>query len=129
MSDYIVSTCSTFDLTKEHAENRNIKYINFHYRKDGERCEDDLYQSVTPHEFYKSMVEGAEMITSQVNAAEFIEYFKPFLKDGKDIIHLSLSSGISGVFNSACAAAAELRESFPDRKIYIVDSLAASGGG
>ena len=128
MSDYIISTCSTFDLTREHAEKRDIHYINFHYSRDGVRCEDDLFQSVEPHAFYQSMVDGAEMITSQVNAAEFIEYFKGFLKDGKDIIHLTLSSGISGVFNSAVAAANELREEFPDRKIYVVDSLAASGG-
>ena len=128
MADYIISTCSTFDLTKEYAEKRNINYINFHYTKDGVKFEDDLFQTVTPHEFYQSMVDGAEMKTSQVNAGEFIEYFKAFLKDGKDILHISLSSGISGVYNAATTAAAELREEFPDRKIYIVDSLAASGG-
>lgn len=128
MSDYVISTCSTFDLTKEYAQSRGINYICFHYSRDGVRMEDDLYHSVEPHEFYQSMVDGAEMITSQVNAAEFTEYFKGFLNEGKDIIHLSLSSGISGVFNSACAAAAALREEFPGRKIYVVDSLAASGG-
>ncbi len=128
MADYIISTCSTFDLTREHAEKRDIHYINFHYSRDGVKCEDDLFQSVEPHAFYQSMVDGAEMITSQVNAAEFIEYFRAFLKEGKDIIHLTLSSGISGVYNSAAAAANELREEFPDRKIYVVDSLAASGG-
>ena len=128
MSGYVISTCSTFDLTKEYARERGISYICFHYSRDGEMMTDDLYESVKPHEFYQSMVDGADMITSQVNAAEFIEYFRGFLKEGKDIIHLSLSSGISGVYNSACAAAAALREGFPGRKIYIVDSLAASGG-
>ena len=128
MANYVISTCSTFDLTKKHAEARDIKYINFHYSKNGVRFDDDLFETVTPHEFYQSMVDGAEMITSQVNAAEFIEYFKGFLNAGLDIIHLSLSTGISGVFNSACAAAAELREKYPERKIYVVDSLAASGG-
>ena len=128
MADYVISTCSTFDLTNEYAEKRNISYINFHYTKDGVKCEDDLYQSVEPHAFYQSMVDGAEMKTSQVNAGEFIEYFKGLLKQGKDVIHLSLSSGISGVFNAACTAANELHESFPERVIYVVDSLAASGG-
>ena len=128
MANFVISTCSTFDLTKDYAEKRDIHYINFHYTKDGVRHEDDLYHSVEPHEFYQSMVDGAEMKTSQVNAGEFIEYFKGFLKQGLDIIHLSLSSGISGVYNSASAAAAELREEFPDRKIYVIDSLAASGG-
>ncbi|MBQ9545033.1 MAG: DegV family protein [Clostridia bacterium] len=128
MTGYVISTCSTFDLTKEYAEKRDIRYINFHYTKDGVKFEDDLYQTVDPHTFYRSMVDGAEMKTSQVNAGEFTEYFKGFLKNGLDVLHLSLSSGISGVFNAASAAAAELREQFPDRKIYIVDSLAASGG-
>ena len=128
MAEYVISTCSTFDLTREYAKERDIHYINFHYSRDGVMCEDDLFQSVEPHAFYQSMVDGAEMITSQVNSAEFIEYFRGFLKEGKDILHLSLSSGISGVFNSACAAATTLRGEFPERKIYIVDTLAASGG-
>ena len=128
MSSYVISTCSTFDLTKDQAKARDIRYINFHYTRDGVKCEDDLYESVDPHEFYDSMVKGAEMKTSQVNAGEFIEYFKGFLNAGQDIIHLSLSSGISGVYNAASTAAAELRGEYPDRKIYIVDSLAASGG-
>ncbi|MBQ7715227.1 MAG: DegV family protein [Clostridia bacterium] len=128
MSDYVISTCSTFDLTDEYAKARDIRYICFHYTKDGVKFEDDLFKTVEPHEFYQSMTDGAEMKTSQVNAGEFTEYFKPFLKEGKDIIHVSLSSGISGVYNAATSAASELRPQFPDRKIYIVDSLAASGG-
>ena len=59
---------------------------------------------------------------------EFVEYFEPFLQEGKDIIHLTLSSGISGVYNSAMLAKEELAEKYPDRKIYIIDSLAASSG-
>ena len=52
MADYIISTCSTFDLTKEYAEKRNINYINFHYTKDGVKFEDDLFQSSPANEFY-----------------------------------------------------------------------------
>ena len=59
---------------------------------------------------------------------EFIAYFTPFLKEGKDILHVTLSSGLSGVTNSAMAAAKVLSESYPERKIYIVDSLGASSG-
>ena len=66
--------------------------------------------------------------TSQVNADEFTEYFRSFLEKGQDILHLTLSSGISGVYNSACIARDMLLEEFPERKIYIVDSLAASSG-
>ena len=74
------------------------------------------------------MKNGAETRTSQINAEEFIQYFTPFLEEGKDILHLTLSSGISGVYNSAMIAREELMEKYPDRKIYIVDSLAASSG-
>ncbi len=128
MSDYILSCCSTADMTKEHFEERNISYICFHYELDGKDYKDDLGQTMSFEDFYKAMQEGAETKTSQVNAAEYEEYFEPFLKDGKDVIHLCLSSGISGSYNSANIAKEVLLEKYPDRKLYIVDSLAASSG-
>ena len=128
MSDYILSCCSTADLTKEHFEKRNIKYICFHYELDGVQYPDDLGQTMPFDKFYQAMVDGADTKTSQINADEFEEYFEPFLKEGKDILHLCLSSGITGVLNSANIAKDILEEKYPDRKIYIVDSLAASSG-
>lgn len=128
MSDYILSCCSTADLSKEHFERRNVHYICFHYLLNGESYPDDLGQSIAFEDFYKMMAEGAETKTSQVNVAEFVDYFRAFLEDGKDILHVTLSSGISGVINSAQTAAELLSEEFPDRKIYIVDSLGASSG-
>lgn len=71
---------------------------------------------------------GASAKTSQVNADEFEHYFESFLKEGKDILHVTLSSGISGVINSAMIAKETLEERYPERKIYIVDSLGASSG-
>ena len=128
MSDYIISCCSTADLTKEHFESRQINYICFHYELDGKEYVDDLGQSMDFHEFYRAMANGATTKTSQVNADEFIEYFTPFLEQGKDILHVTLSSGISGVHNSAMVAKQDLEERFPGRKIFIVDSLGASSG-
>lgn len=128
MSDYILSCCSTADLSKEHFERRNIDYICFHYELDGVQYPDDLGQTMPFDKFYQAMVDGADTKTSQINAEEFEEYFESFLKDGKDIIHLCLSSGITGVMNSANIAKETMLEKYPDRKIYIVDSLAASSG-
>lgn len=128
MSDYILSCCSTADLTEEHFRERNISYICFHYELDGVQYMDDLGKSMPFDKFYAAMTSGADTKTSQINVDEFIEYFEPFLKDGKDILHLSLSSGISGVVNSAMVARDTLSEKYPDRKIYILDSLAASSG-
>lgn len=128
MSDYIISCCSTADLEKEHFEKRDIHYICFHFELDGKQYSDDLGQSIPFDEFYRRMQEGAETRTSQINVEEFRGYFEPFLKEGKDILHATLSSGISGVYNSAKVAADELMEHYPDRKIIVVDSLAASSG-
>ena len=128
MSDYILSCCSTADLSKEHFEMREIHYICFHFMLDDITYPDDLGQSIPFPEFYQKMADGAMTKTSQVNADEFVEYFRPFLQEGKDILHFTLSSGISGVYNSACIAKDMLSEEFPDRKIYIIDSLAASSG-
>lgn len=128
MSDYILSCCSTADLTPEHFRERDIHYVYFHYILDGVQLPDDLGQSMPFEEFYRKMVAGAETSTSQVNADEFEAYFTPFLEAGKDIVHVTLSSGISGVINSAIIAKESLSAKFPERKIYIVDSLGASSG-
>lgn len=128
MSDYILSCCSTADLTKEHFNRRNIHYICFSFELNGVRYPDDLGESMPFDKFYKAMEEGADTKTSQVNVAEFEEYFEGFLKEGKDVLHLCLSSGISGVHNSACVARDIVAERYPDRKIYVVDSLAAASG-
>lgn len=128
MSEYIISCCSTADLSKEHFNARDIHYICFHYFLNGKPYADDLGQSMPFDKFYEAMANGADTKTSQINMEEFIDYFEPFLQEGKDIIHLTLSSGISGVYNSAMLAKEELAEKYPDRKIYIIDSLAASSG-
>ena len=128
MANYVLSCCSTADLTKEHFENRDIHYICFHYKLDGVDYPDDLGQTIQFEDFYKKMDEGAETSTSQVNVSEYVEYFSQFLEEGKDILHVSLSSGISGTYNSAVNAALIARERYPERKIYIVDSLGASSG-
>ena len=128
MANYVLSCCSTADLTRTHFETRNIQYICFHFELDGKQYSDDLGKSISYKDFYDAMANGAETRTSQVNVEEFTQYFTKFLDEGKDILHVSLSSGISGVFNSASVAAEELREKYPERKIYIIDSLGASSG-
>ncbi|MCQ2498382.1 MAG: DegV family protein [Lachnospiraceae bacterium] len=125
---YILSACTTMDLNLERAKARDIKYIRFHYEIDGKQYSDDFGETIPYKDFYAAMANGSDTKTSQLNAAEFEEFFTPFLDQGLDILHISLSTGISGVFNSARIAAEELRPKYPDRKIYVVDGLCASGG-
>ena len=128
MSKYVLSCCSTCDLTEEYLAGRDISYISFHYSLDGKKYADDFGKTMSHADFYKAMENGAETKTSQVNIDEYEEYFAEFLEKGLDILHVSLSSGLSGSCNSARIAAEDLSEKYPDRKIYIVDSLGASSG-
>ena len=98
--NYVLSCCSTADLTDEQFEARSIHYICFHFELGGKSYMDDLGKSIPFDEFYKRMEQGEDTKTSQINAEEFEQYFEPFLQEGKDILHVCLSSGISGVMNS-----------------------------
>ncbi len=128
MAGYILSCCSTADLTEEHFRQRDIRYVCFHFSLDGKQYSDDLGKSISYDEFYKAMSNGAETKTSQVNVDEFVDFFTPFLEEEMDIIHVCLSSAISGVYNSASIARNDLLRRYPNRKIYIIDSLGASSG-
>jgi DegV family protein with EDD domain len=107
---------------------RNIPFALFHYHMDDSDYPDDLGQTMPFSEFYARMASGSSATTSQVSTTQFIHFFEPFLSEGRDVVHLSLSSGISGTYGSACVARDELLEKYPERKLYVVDSLAASAG-
>lgn len=128
MGDYILSCCSTADLSKEHFHKRDIQYVCFYFTLGDREYMDDLGESVPPAELYRRMVAGEDTKTSQVSVAEYEALFEKNLKQGKDILHVTLSTGISGTYNSACVAQENLSERYPDRKIYVVDSLGASSG-
>ena len=125
---YCLSCCSTADLTKEYFERRGIQYVCFHFELGGKDYLDDMGQSVSPERLFNEMAAGADTKTSQVGVGEYVEHFSKILEEGNDLIHICLSSGISGSYNSACLAKTELEMKYPDRKIYVVDSLAASSG-
>jgi DegV family protein with EDD domain len=128
MADYVLSCCSTADLSKEYFERRKIPWLPFHFNMDGRDYPDDLGQTMPLDEFYARIAAGALPTTSQVNVGEFVSFFEPFLQQGRDILHISLSSGISGTYNSALLARDQLLLKYPGRKLLIVDSLGASSG-
>ena len=128
MGDYILSCCSAMDLTAEHMKKRGIRYVCFNYELNGVTYKDDLGVSKPLSEFYQAMERGEDTKTTQVNVAEFLEYFESLLKEGRDVLHISFSSGLSGSYNSALIAAEQLKEKYPDQKLIVLDSLAASSG-
>lgn len=126
--DYILSCCTYTDFSAQKMKELDIRYVCTPYMMDGKTYYDDLGETTSYADFYKAMENGAITSTSQLNQDEFAEYFRELLKEGKDIIHVSLSSGLSGVSNSARLAIEIMKQEFPERKIYLVDSLAAAAG-
>ncbi len=125
---YVLSCCSPVDIPREHLLKRDIHYVCMHYFLNGKEHDDDMGVTMPIDAFYQEMKDGADTKTSQVNVEEFLDYFRPFLEEGLDVFHVCLSSGISGTWNAACIAQQTLLEEFPERKVWIVDSLCASGG-
>lgn len=119
---------STVDLTEEHLRSRDIEPVLFHFHMDEEDYDDDFGKSISFEDFYKRIAQGAMPSTSQPNVQEHINHFEPHLKEGRDVLFVGLSSGISGGFSAAVIAADQLREAYPEAEIRVVDSLGASSG-
>ena len=128
MAKFELTCCSTADMYREYFEERKIPFACFHFTMDSKEYPDDMGISMPIDEFYERISAGAQPTTSQVSTGDYIDLFTPILEAGKDIVHLTLSSGISGTYSSCAAAAEILRESHPDRKLIVIDSLAASSG-
>ena len=128
MADYVLSCESTADLSAEKFAEIDVEYICFHFYLDGKDYKDDLGKSISFEDFYAAMAAGSDTATSAVGVGDYDSYFRGFLEQGKDVLHISLSSGLSSTYESACIAAHQLRQEFPQRKIYVVDSLGASSG-
>lgn len=128
MQNYIIATCSTADISLEYLKERKVDFLKFPYYINGVEYFDDIGASMPYKQFYDLMRNGAETKTSMPNLSHIKSFFKGFLENGKDLIFLMLSSGLSGSMAVAQLAANELKEEYPQRKIYLVDSLGASSG-
>ena len=115
MRDFVITVNSTVDLPREWLEERNVPVIPLKYTIDGETYT-DMY-GLSAKEFFDKLREGHMSVTSQINPGEAEEMLEPFLKEGKDILHLGFSSGLSGTLNSMKIAGAELSEKYPEAKI------------
>ena len=80
------------------------------------------------HSYYEGLRQGRKVGTSLLNSQLFITHFTPVLESGQDILYVSMSSGISGTYNAAVAAAMELMEEFPERFVHIVASKGCGFG-
>lgn len=126
MSKIFVTTDATSDMPKNHSA-ENFKIIQMNYVLDDVEYACDP-KSLDFDEFYRRVDAGSMPTTSLINTETAIEFFTPILKEGFDVLHICFSSALSGTYNALKIAETELKEAFPDRKIAVVDSKAASGG-
>ncbi|MFV0529054.1 MAG: DegV family protein [Lachnospiraceae bacterium] len=116
MKNFILTCCSTADMPASFFEEKNIPFTCFYYKLDDQEYVDDLGKSMPFETFYEKMKAGAATSTSQPNVNQYMELFESALQEGLDVVHISLSSGISGAFNSANIARAELEENYPNQQ-------------
>ena len=128
---YLIYTDSAADLPYECIQKYDLRTIPMEYIIDGRVISFDT--GSPDHDricnaFFLSIQNGAESKTTQISEFRFIELLEPALEHGNDILYLCFSSGLSGTYNNACLAADELRVKYPDRKIIVIDTLAATMG-
>lgn len=126
MSEYVITTDNNSDLPEEYLKDHGVGCMYLSYSMDGKNYTHENF--LPEHEFYEAMRNGSMPTTAQVNPENAKALLEPYLKEGKDILHIAFSSGLSGTYNSSRIAAEELMEEYPDRKIIVVDSLSASLG-
>ena len=129
MAEYVLFTESTADLSVELVQELGVEVLPMRFSLNGKEYNNyPDNRELDPHDFYGALRAGGMSTTSQINQAAFEEAFGPVLEAGKDILYLSFSSGLSGTYHSACLAAEELREKYPERPVRVIDTLQASMG-
>lgn len=126
MRPYVITTDSSADLTEDYLQSHGVGMVSLSCLLDGE-----VYNSENPlpmEEFYSRLRDGAMPTTSQVNPEQAKALFEPYAKEGKDILHLAFSSGLSGSCQSAMIAAEEVMEEYPQCRIVVIDTLLAAMG-
>lgn len=126
MSEYVITTDNNSDLPEKYFKDHGVGCMYLSYSMNGKNYTHENF--LPEHEFYEAMRNGSMPTTAQVNPENAKALLEPYLKEGKDILHIAFSSGLSGTYNSSRIAAEELMEEYPDRKIIVVDSLSASLG-
>ena len=126
MRDYVITVNSTVDLPKEWLEERHVPVVPLKYTIDGETYTD--MEGLTGKEFFAKLREGKMSVTSQVNPEEAADLLEPYVKEGKDVLHLGFSSGLSGTLNSMRIAGQMLEEKYPEAKVIVIDTLCACLG-
>ena len=128
MADYMITSDTSCDFPLEYVQQHQLPVVSLFYSIDGVSGSNGCPSSEELKTFYDKMRQGAQTKTQQASIEDTEAVFREVLQQGKDLLHIAFSSGLSGTANAARLAADNLREEFPDRKIEVIDSLCASLG-
>ena len=128
MAEYIISTDTSCDFPLEYVKQHHLPLVTLFYSIDGVTGENGCPSSDVLKNFYDKMRAGSMTKTQHASIEDTEKVFREILKEGKDILHIAFSSGLSGTANAARLAAENMMEEFPGRKIIVIDSLCASLG-
>ncbi len=127
MNDYIIATSSTSDLTRDYLEGHDIPFVSYTYTIGDKLFEDDCRED-SRQKVYEGMRAGDRLKTSMINEFVYYDFFKSLLDTGKDVIYLDMSQKMSVSFVNANKAADMIRPEYPERRLYVMDTLCISGG-
>ena len=129
MREYVIVTDSSADLSADMAEDLEVQVLPLSFTVKGQTYHNyPDNRDMDPKEFYAMLRAGEMATTAAVNVADYTSALEPLLESGKDVLVLAFSSGLSATYNSSRLAVEELREKYPERKIFTVDTLCASMG-
>ena len=129
MKDFVIIADSTSDLHADLREQYQIDYVRMNYVIDGVEYPASLdWENHSSREFYDMMRNGKRIMTTQVTREEYTEKFKSYLEQGKDVLYISFSSGMSGSYQAACLAARDICEEYPDANVEVIDTFAGCVG-
>ena len=129
MSDFVMLTDSSADLSAQMVQQADVEVIPLSFNIQGRTYHNyPDNREMDPALFYDMLRAGELATTAAVNVGEYVQAIEPFLEQGRDVLVLAFSSGLSGTYNSSRLAVEELQEKYPQRKIYTVDTLCASLG-
>lgn len=129
MNEFVIVTDSAADLPDALVKELELTVLPLRFTMENKTYEDHPDRRAMPiEEFYDRLRKGQMATTSAVNVGDYHDILRPILEDGKDVLVLAFTSGLSTTYQSAVIAANELAEEFPGRKLIVVDTLCASLG-
>jgi len=128
MSKFTILVDTSYDLPQEYVDKHDLKIIPIPFHLDGVTHDDGRWQDISDVDFYKALANGSSSGTTLINPETFVQAFTEYAKRDEEVLVISLSSGLSGTAQNAVVALNDVKEEYPDCRIYTVDGLNAAGG-